>query len=426
MLQVILFILIGCAWIILGLSFGWRWLVSHGSRGMVNDRWQLVWSSLYANRKQAIISFLTLTLGVFIVFSVGLNRKGFGDASQLISGTGGYSLWMETTVPIYYDMNTDEGRRQLVLRDLPNDAVFLQFLRYTADDASCLNLNKVTTPTVLAVDMEQFMQVFPINYGGEYHSARQNLPCYPVLVDETVLTWGLMKSLGDTLYYQDAHGKEVNLLLAGTLPNTILQGNVVMDQNLFAEIWPEITGSKVVLVKVKENEVEHAKNILATALNEYGVRVMPTVERLRQFYQVTDTYLTIFLTLGGIGLLVGIFSFVIIIRKNLAMKDKDIQLYNMLGYPRETVERWLFNEHVIVPLYAIFIGVTGSMLSAGAGFMNVTWSTWLLCLAFSALLVMSVIYYVRKMCGNCFRDKCDTALFCKPIKLRSIINNKNI
>ena len=400
MLQVILFILIGCAWIILGLSFGWRWLVSHGSRGMVNDRWQLVWSSLYANRKQVIISFLTLTLGVFIVFSVGLNRKGFGDASQLISGTGGYSLWMETTVPIYYDMNTDEGRRQLVLRDLPNDAVFLQFLRYTADDASCLNLNKVTTPTVLAVDMEQFMQVFPINYGGEYHSARQNLPCYPVLVDETVLTWGLMKSLGDTLYYQDAHGQEVKLLLAGTLPNTILQGNVVMDQNLFAEIWPEITGSEVVLVKVKENEVEHAKNILATALNEYGVRVMPTVERLRQFYQVTDTYLTIFLTLGGIGLLVGIFSFVIIIRKNLAMKDKDIQLYNMLGYPRETVERWLFNEHVIVPLYAIFIGVTGAMLSAGAGFMNVTWSTWLLCLAFSALLVMSVIYFVRKMVTN--------------------------
>ena len=400
MLQVILFILIGCAWIILGLSFGWRWLVSHGSRGMVNDRWQLVWSSLYANRKQAIISFLTLTLGVFIVFSVGLNRKGFGDASQLISGTGGYSLWMETTVPIYYDMNTDEGRRQLVLRDLPNDAVFLQFLRYTADDASCLNLNKVTTPTVLAVDMEQFMQVFPINYGGEYHSARQNLSCYPVLVDETVLTWGLMKSLGDTLYYQDAHGKEVKLLLAGTLPNTILQGNVVMDQNLFAEIWPEITGSEVVLVKVKENEVEHAKNILATALNEYGVRVMPTVERLRQFYQVTDTYLTIFLTLGGIGLLVGIFSFVIIIRKNLAMKDKDIQLYNMLGYPRETVERWLFNEHVIVPLYAIFIGVTGAMLSAGAGFMNVTWSTWLLCLAFSALLLMSVIYFVRKMVTN--------------------------
>ena len=394
MLQVILFILIGCAWIIFGLSFGWHWLVAHGSRDLVHDRRQLVWSSLYANRKQAVISFLTLTLGVFIVFAVGLNRKGFGDTSQLMSGTGGYSLWMETTVPVYYDLNSDEGRRQLSLRDLPDDAVFLQFLRYTADDASCLNLNKVSTPTALGVDMNEFTKSFNITPS---HSVNLHSSIFNVYVDETVLTWGLMKNLGDTLYYQNSHGEEVKLILAGTLPNTVLQGNVVMDKDQFAKIWPEITGSEVALVKVKENEIEQTRNILATALNEYGVRVMPTGERLRQFYQVTDTYLTIFLTLGGIGLLVGIFSFIIVIRKNLAMKDKDIQLFNMLGYPHETVESLLFNEHVIVPLYAIFIGVTGATLSVCYSFASVSWNTWLLCLLLTVLLVASMVCFVKQV-----------------------------
>ena len=401
MLKVVLFILIGCAWLILGSYLGWHLLVVNSRKPNANNRKQLVWSSLYANRKQAVVSFLTLALGVFIVFVVGLNRKGFGDSSQLVQGTGGYSLWMETTVPVYYDMNTDEGRRQLSLMDLPEDAVFLQFLRYTADDASCLNLNKVSTPTVLGVDMQLFEQAFAIDHYKTkeeniegYHSNGNIVPCY---VDETVLTWGLMMSLGDTLHYQDAHGQEVKLLLAGTLPNTILQGNVVIDKEYFTEIWPEITGSEVVLVKVDDHEVEPTKTILATALNEYGVRVMPTGERLRQFYQVTDTYLSIFLTLGGIGLLVGLFSFVIVIRKNLAMKDEDIRLYQMLGYPSLIIEKLLVDEHLRVPLYAIFIGVTGAILSVCTSFANVSYGTWLLCLAYTALLVAGVIYFVRRI-----------------------------
>ena len=385
--SVILFVLLGCMWIVLGLFWGWHWLLMRGNASSIfNDRKQLVWNSLFANRKQAVVSFLTLALGVFIVFAVGLNRKGFGDSSQLTAGTGGYSLWVETAVPVYYDMNTQEGRRQLSLTELPANVSAMQFLRYSADDASCLNLNKVSTPTVLGVDMNQFTQAF-----------HAQCSMYNLLVDETVLTWGLMKNIGDTLYYQNSHGEEVKLVIAGTLPNTILQGNVVVDREVFAEIWPEITGSEVALVKVKEQENEQTKNLLATALNEYGVRVMTTGERLRQFYQVTDTYLTIFLTLGGIGLLVGLLSFVIVIRKNLAMKDNDIQFFGMLGYQPQVVERLLVDEHIRVPLYALFIGVTGAMLSACIGFANVSWSTWLLCLVFAILLVTSVIYFVKKV-----------------------------
>lgn len=74
------------------------------------------------------------------------------------------------------------------------------------------------------------------------------------------------------------------------------------------------------------------KNLISQALSEYGVRVMTTNDRLRQFNTVTDTYLTIFMTLGGLGLLLGILSFIIVIRKNLAMRRDEIRLYRVLGF----------------------------------------------------------------------------------------------
>ena len=142
---------------------------------------------------------------------------------------------------------------------------------------------------------------------------------YPALVDATVLTWGIGMNLGDTLYYKNDQGLPIAIRLVGTLSNSVFQGNILVDQALFSEIWTETTGSEVFLLKTGESEREEVKKLISQALSEYGVRVMTTNDRLRQFNTVTDTYLTIFMTLGGLGLLLGILSFIIVIRENLAM-----------------------------------------------------------------------------------------------------------
>ncbi len=56
---------------------------------------------------------------------------------------------------------------------------------------------------------------------------------YPILVDETVLTWGLMLKLGDTLIYEGNNGKKVTVQIAGTLKNSIFQGNIL----IFCRSW---------------------------------------------------------------------------------------------------------------------------------------------------------------------------------------------
>ena len=114
---------------------------------------RLIKSSILYKKNQALLSFVTLACGVLIVFSVGLNRQGFADSSQIRTATGGFALWAETSVPIFHNIQTEDGRSRLGLMNLSDNAHVLQLLKYSADDASCLNLNRVSTPNVLGIDM---------------------------------------------------------------------------------------------------------------------------------------------------------------------------------------------------------------------------------------------------------------------------------
>lgn len=402
-----LYMVIGAAWIVMAGLCGDYWIAKKGIvHPSLFDRNQLIWGTMYANRRQSLLSFFALSCGVFIVFSVGLNRKGFADSSQIRTGTGGYSLWCESSVPIYHDLSTPEGKVKLSLSDLPKDTEILQCLRYRADDASCLNLNKVTTPTVLGVDMATLANSdFRIEQtiDGESEASvfdrmrERTDAVYPALVDATVLTWGIGMNVGDTLYYTGDQGRSVGIRLVGTLANSVFQGNILLDRALFSEIWGETTGSEVFLLKTEETQKEEVRNLLSQALSEYGVRVTTTNDRLKQFNTVTDTYLTIFMTLGGLGLLLGILSFIIVIRKNLAMRGDEIRLYRMLGFPDGQVEHLFYRENILVPLYAILIGVVGALLSISVNISNAGIGAWLLALGFMLFFTGCVLFFVREL-----------------------------
>jgi putative ABC transport system permease protein len=413
-------------------------ILSRGApdRPFSESKW--VWSSLLANRKRVWLSFFTLATGVFLVFSVGLNRKGFSNNSQLSSATGGYTLWCETTVPVYHDLSTQEGRDRLALSGLPAGTEILQLSRYDADNAGCLNLHRVSQPSVLGVDMQsirnsgfRLLQSIRFAEGELFAALQETVPdtgrsadvqaaiaasdrraatretttglTYPVLIDETVLTWSLMRKLGDTIHY-DIGGHTVSLLLAGTLDNTIFQGHLLMDIRLFSEIWSEATGSEIILFKTGENEIAGVKKYVEQALNEYGVRVSATAGRLQEFNSVTDTYLTIFLTLGGLGLLLGIVGFVIVLRKDLASRKEQIRLYRALGFSTLRIARLLIAENRIVPLYAIGAGSIGALAGVSVGVAHISAGIALSAITIALLFIICVVVFIRKSVYTCLSE----------------------
>ena len=55
----------------------------------------------------------------------------------------------------------------------------------------------------------------------------------PAVVDQSVMTWGLHKSIGDNLTYTDERGQEFNLKLIGSLENSVFQGSVLISEENF-------------------------------------------------------------------------------------------------------------------------------------------------------------------------------------------------
>ena len=409
-----LFVAEGILLIAVASMWGNYWMKSRGTPSPLPlGEAKLAGAGLLANRKRVLLSFFTLTAGVFIVFSVGLNRQGFSDPAQLLSGTGGYTLWCESNIPIHHNIATAEGRKKLSLDGLPAGAVALQISRYGADDASCLNLNKVTQPTVLGIDMQAMANsgfrlrqtIYPGKTEAEVFDALQSSagPVYPVLVDETVLQWTLMRKLGDTLRYESG-GRTAYLQIAGTLENSVFQGNLLMDKRLFAEVWSEVAGSEVILFRVSEEEATATRLLVEQALNEYGVRVTSTAQRLQAFNSVTDTYLTSFLTLGGLGLLLGLASFIIVVRKGLASRKEEIRLYRSLGFTDARISGLLIAESRLVPLYAILAGAAGSIAGVSGGLEHISLYVWLQSALLAGALVISILLFIRQSVNKCLQN----------------------
>ena len=374
------FVVIGLLLLIVGALWGECYLQWKGNpqKGGFSLQQQTLGPILFFN-KQALYSYFALSAGVFIVLCVGLNRQSFSDASRIRQMTGGYDLWCQSSVPIYHDMNTQEGRKKLGLTDLPDDVEVLQTLLYEADDASCLNLNRVEMPSVLGVPTS-----------SPFISSENGL-----CIDEESLLWSMGKQVGDTINYKDGKGITTPLVIAESLPTGIFQGFALMNRERFLELWPENRGTTLFLVKTKEGEREQVAQVLSQALNEYGVRVMTTGQRMAQFGELVNTYLSIFLTLGGIGMLIGIFSFIIVVRKNLLQRKNDLQLYQALGYSRERLESQLYRENIIVPLFAIGVGALAAVISVIDRLSNASLSVWATAIFFTFLFVALVLWQVK-------------------------------
>lgn len=404
--SMILFVVGGLGWIACAGWWGEWFVMSRAGdchrRSM--GREALWWSALKTHLSRHRVTFWTLATGVFMVFAVGLNRPATNRFSD--EATGGYSLYAECCVPVQYDLNSPKVRRHLKLDEIGDDVHFLQMQRHREDEASCLNLNKVATPSVLAMelqDMASFGVDTTVFANVECQMSGVNFMPIPVVLDEEALMWSVMKSVGDTLQYLADDGRRVDVLIVGSYPVGVLHGNVLMRKEDFNRLWQEESGSSVLLAK---DEVSNPKlstlnsqlstaEVLATAMADYGVEVMSVDERMARFFEVTDTYLSIFMALGGLGLLLGIVSLVVVVRKHLAARRQETALYAALGFSSRHIVHLLRLENLQPALYAILTGAIGSVISISASMSAVHEDTWLMAVGLLLLVLTITILFIH-------------------------------
>ena len=313
-----------------------------------------------------------LACGLFLVFTVGANRKSaVVNAEQRESGTGGFGLIAESTVPVLKDLNLLTTRNQLGITKDKN-VQFVPFRVKPGDDASCLNLNRIAKPQLLGVDPKQlderqaftFAQVLPeVDAEHPWMALNQNnSDIIPAIADLTVIIWGLGKEVGDTLTYIDEAGKPFQILLVGGLANSIFQGNLILSEKRLLEKYPSISGTRFFLVDAAIDSLEQISSQLSNVFQDYGMDVQKTSDRLAAFNRVENTYLSIFLILGGFGLILGSIGIGIVVLRNMHERQGELALMRAIGYTRDQLQIIIFQEHFVLFGLGLVIGLISALI----------------------------------------------------------------
>ncbi len=184
------------------------------------------------------------------------------------------------------------------------------------------------------------------------------------------ILWGLGKKQGELISVKDEAGNIFNLKLTASLTNSILQGKIIISLKHFETMFPNISGSRYILVDGSDNN--HLIEELTYALRDLGTDVMSAKKRLLEFCTVQNTYLSIFLLIGGLGLVTGIFSLGTVMFKNIHDRKKELAILRAFGFSIKKIKSLLFVEFgflfiagISAGVIAAFYAVIPSIISSG-------------------------------------------------------------
>ncbi len=290
---------------------------------------------------RSVLSMAVIASATFILISVdAFRRDEGGGATDRQSGVGGYSVMVESLLPVLYDPATEEGRRELNLAGLGNVAIEPVRL-LPGDDASCLNLYQPTNPRIIGV-REPFIAAGRFSFQdslaatGEERAnpwllLRRAEPdgAIPVIADANSMTYVLHRALGDDVVIENG-GRPVRLRLVGALRDSIFQSELVMAETHFRALFPEQEGYRMLLVDAPN--AESTATAIENALGDLGADATLTTARLAEFHRVENTYLSTFQTLGGLGLLLGTVGLAAVLLRNVIERRRELALLGAVGY----------------------------------------------------------------------------------------------
>ena len=355
--------------------FAFLLLKTRNSQPVIITNTYLALRNLSFDFKRNLTISAILSIGIFIVLSTGANRADFNhDADKNSSGTGGYDFFIKTNIGVNADLSTLEGKNKVVIDTAYKELSLVQMLLFESDDASCLNLNRILRPSILGVKPETFIErnsfsfvkTIPNRLSNPWELLNQKTPdnCIPAIADQTVITWGLGKAIGDSILYTNERGDTIYLILVGGLANSVFQGNVIISEKNFIEHFPSISGSKIIMADVNAAQREGLKENLDGALRNYGVEMENTSERLATFNSVTNTYLDIFLALGGIALILGTFGIAIILIRSISSRKNQYAMMMAYGITKKNIRKIIIIEFTMVLFAGIIIGLLAALIAS--------------------------------------------------------------
>ena len=317
------------------------------------------WRGSARRRGRSLACIGLLACGVFLLVAIGAFRVDPKEgAGENWSGTGGFTFYGQSDVPLLYDLNTEKGREKMAF----NGEVDLVQLRVReGDDASCLNLNQTTEPRLLGVNPDQLSErnAFTFAKGSGWEMLKETTDdIVPAVVDINTGMWALHVKVGDIIDYPKESGGTFKIRVIGFLSNSMLQGDLIISERNFVKQFPSASGYRVFLINSKNPKKTTEE--LNYALEDYGLELTKSVDRLTEFSQVQNTYLDIFQILGAMALLLGSVGLGVVVLRNVMERRGELALLQAVGFKQGSLQWMMLAEHGGL----LALGIIGGVLSA--------------------------------------------------------------
>ncbi|MDA3906629.1 MAG: ABC transporter permease [Bacteroidales bacterium] len=402
---------LGGSLVFINLLLFFRWIIRFSSpdsdESLISlKKYSWFYYAFYPSKALSPIIFIAA--GLFIIIITGANRKSFDlDYLSNKSGTGGYMFWAETMSPIKENLNFPADRIKTGLdQDAFADLSFLQALKLEGDDASCLNLNQVAVPSVLGIDSDILAETESFSFAAVLEDlalanpwdalkipAKENV-IYGI-ADQTVLMWGLKMAIGDTLSIIAESGEALHIVFAGGLKPSVFQGSILIGRENFSRFMPSIAGSTLFLARGNPDKKEAYKVDLNNLFNSYGLHIEYTEDRLSSFYEVTNTYLTVFMTLGGLGMVLGIFGLGLIMMRNIDSRKSEYAFLIANGFTTKKLRFMVYKEYSMILFAGIITGTLPAIIATLPSLLTGVEIPWTLLVSIILIISLTGIIIIK-------------------------------
>jgi ABC-type lipoprotein release transport system permease subunit len=373
----------GALALVVGLAVVWTWMRSAhhrqvgGSGGAAVARLGIRNAARQPGR--SLLTMGLLASAAFVLVAVeSFHREPDGDLRDLHSGSGGFTLLAESTVPLYQDLQSPERQQELnfpasAADVLANVAVFSSRLR-AGDDTSCLNLYRPNQPQLLGVPAGLIERGGFRFQDSEASSTEERAnpwkllersadEAIPVIADANTVQWILKTKLGGTLAVRDGMGNQAQVRIVGVLAASIFQSQLVMSEASFLKLFPRQEGYNFFLIATPPGSEQSVQDLLETALAERGFEVSPAARRLAAYLAVENTYLLTFQALGGLGLMLGALGLAIVLVRTVWERRGELALLRALGFRRTALEWLVLAENSFLLVLGLAVGTIAALLA---------------------------------------------------------------
>lgn len=362
-----------------GLLVARRWLASlepdgsSGAHAVAGSLGAIGLRNVTRRRGRSLSVIGMMAGGVFLVIAVNAFRlSANNDPTRRDTGTGGFALLGESTLPIYEDLNSEAAWDTFALDEkLMKKANVVPFRIREGDDASCLNLNRAQNPVISAVNPARLASADGQKNRFAFASGSWSLIAgkaaesepIPAIADQATALWGLGKGVGDTLEYTDAAGKTFHVKLVALLAGSVLQGKLIISEENFLARYPDAAGYRFFLIDAPTDSAAAISGQLTKQVQTRGLAIQPAADRLAAFQAVQNTYIGIFTVLGGLGVLLGTAGLGVLAARNILERKGEFGLMQALGFLPARLRAMVLSEHAALLAAGLILGLVSAALA---------------------------------------------------------------